>query len=70
MERQFGNLEKGPFDVLIIGGGVYGAWDRAGCRSERLEGRRYRQGRLGLWYFHGLNQINPRGAALSGESAS
>ena len=26
MNRDFQNLEKGPFDVLVIGGGVYGAW--------------------------------------------
>ena len=26
MNRDFRSLEKGPFDVLVIGGGVYGAW--------------------------------------------
>lgn len=26
MNRDFGRLEKGPFDLLIIGGGIYGAW--------------------------------------------
>ena len=38
MERQFGNLEKGPFDVLIIGGGVYGAWTAldAGLRGLKV----------------------------------
>lgn len=26
MERDFSRLQEGPFDALIIGGGVYGAW--------------------------------------------
>ena len=26
MRRDFGSLEKGPFDLLVIGGGIYGAW--------------------------------------------
>jgi glycerol-3-phosphate dehydrogenase len=26
MERDFGQLEAGPFDLLVVGGGVYGAW--------------------------------------------
>lgn len=26
MERDFSQLQEGPFDALIIGGGVYGAW--------------------------------------------
>jgi len=26
MERDFGQLESGPFDLLVIGGGIYGAW--------------------------------------------
>jgi len=26
MTRDFGRLEDGPFDLLVIGGGIYGAW--------------------------------------------
>jgi glycerol-3-phosphate dehydrogenase len=26
VRRDFGSLEKGPFDLLVIGGGIYGAW--------------------------------------------
>jgi glycerol-3-phosphate dehydrogenase len=26
MERDFGRLGSGPFDLLVVGGGIYGAW--------------------------------------------
>jgi glycerol-3-phosphate dehydrogenase len=26
MERDFGQLDDGPFDLLVVGGGIYGAW--------------------------------------------
>ena len=26
MKREFGKLAGGPFDVLVVGGGIYGAW--------------------------------------------
>ena len=26
MERNFRQLARGPFDLLVIGGGIYGAW--------------------------------------------
>ena len=26
MRRNFQQLENGPFDLLVIGGGIYGAW--------------------------------------------
>ena len=26
MIRDFSRLKQGPFDILVIGGGIYGAW--------------------------------------------
>ena len=26
MQRRFDRLREGPFDLLVIGGGIYGAW--------------------------------------------
>ena len=26
MKRNFQNLRRDPFDLLVIGGGIYGAW--------------------------------------------
>lgn len=37
MERDFHRLHKGPFDVLIIGGGVYGAWTALDAALRGLE---------------------------------
>lgn len=51
VKRDFSVLKTGPFDVLIVGGGIYGAWTAFEAALCGLKVAIIDQGRLGIRNF-------------------